>query len=96
MEINFKVICVDAANRPNEIPTSKWVEKDEPYTVIKAEYMNIQNGLLGFELAELDISGCFPYVNFASNRFRPYTKDDEAAMEAVKDLLLEIDVEEYA
>jgi len=85
----FKVVCIDAGGRPNEIPNNLWVVKDEVYEVIKVEYMNIQNRLLGFELNELDISGCFPYTRFAATRFRPYTKDDKEAAEAVEQLLEE-------
>jgi hypothetical protein len=90
--MNFKVVCIDASNRPNDIPNILWIEKDEVYTVIKAEYMNIQNKILGFELAEKDLSDCFPYSCFVATRFRPYTKDDEAAIAAVKDLLLEVEI----
>jgi hypothetical protein len=83
----FKVICIDDTSRPNEIPTSKWIKKDETYTVIKAEHMNVQNRLVGFELAEIDINDCFPYTRFSSNRFRPVSEDDIKAEEAVKELL---------
>jgi hypothetical protein len=51
--------------------------------------MNMQDRLLGLELEELDISGCFPYTRFAYTRFRPFTKQDEEAEEAVKELLKE-------
>ncbi len=87
--MNFKVVCVNAQGRPNEIPTSKWVAKDETYTVIKADYLNVQNGLLGFKLKEVNIDDCFPYQYFASNRFRPLTEDDANAEKAVKELLKE-------
>ena len=86
----FKVVCIDDTNKPNEIPNNLWIKKDDVYTVVNAEYMNVQNRLLGFELAEKDINGCFPYTRFSYTRFRPFTKDDEAAIEAVKDLLDEL------
>lgn len=85
----FKVIAVDAANRPNEIPTSKWIEKDEVYTVTEMAYMNIQNKLLGFKLEEINIDDCFPYQFFAARRFRPLTEDDVMAAEKVEELLLQ-------
>jgi len=91
MNKNFKVVCIDSNNRPNDIPISKWLVKDDTYTVTNAEYMNQQNKMLGFELAELDISKCFPYTRFAANRFRPFTKEDEAALVAVAELLEEFD-----
>tara|TARA_R110002167_G_scaffold174781_1_gene373722 strand:+ start:2324 stop:2602 length:279 start_codon:yes stop_codon:yes gene_type:complete len=85
----MKIVCVNAENKPNEIPNNLWVVKDEVYTVINAEHMNIQNRLLGFELEEIDISGCFPYTRFSANRFRPFTKQDEDALKAVESLLEE-------
>ena len=91
MEIEFKVVCIDASNKPNDIPNNKWVKKDETYTVVNAEFMNMQNRLLGFELAEIDLTGCFPYTRFVASRFRPFTLDDAAAISAVEDLLKEFD-----
>lgn len=65
----MKVICVNDSNRPNEIPTSKWIKKDQEYTVINAIKCNIQGGILGFELEEIDLKGCEPYLYFAAHRF---------------------------
>jgi len=85
----MRVVAINVSNRPNEIPINLWIEKDSVYTVINAEHMNMQNRLLGLELEELDISGCFPYTRFAYTRFRPFTKQDADAEEAVKELLKE-------
>lgn len=65
----FKVICLDDKNRPDGIPTSKWVKQGEPYTVIEVVKMNLQNNILGFKLAELNIDDCLPYQYFAATRF---------------------------
>lgn len=83
----FKVVAVNVDNRPNEIPISKWIEKDEVYIVTEMSYLNIQNRLLGFKLQELNIDDCFPYQFFSSNRFRLLTEEDIKAQEAVKQLL---------
>jgi hypothetical protein len=72
------------SGRPNEIPISKWIKKDEVYVVIQMDYMNIQGRILGFKLEELNIDECFPYQYFSSSRFRPYSKEDA---EAVRKLL---------
>ena len=85
----MKVVAIDVSNKPNDIPNNLWIKKDEVYTVINAEHMNIQNGLIGLELEELDISGCFPYTRFAASRFRPFTKEEAEAEDAVKELLSE-------
>jgi len=46
----MKVICINDSDRPNEIPTSKWVVKDKIYTIDKVMKMRMQNGILGFSL----------------------------------------------
>lgn len=69
MEIPFKVVCLDDSNRPNDIPLNKWVKKGETYTVIKVDYMNMQGRIIGFQLQEVDLSGCFPYTHFGAWRF---------------------------
>jgi len=71
-----KVICINAKGRPNEIPTNKWIKENEVYTVIKAIKCNPQGGLLGFELEEIDLKGCEPYLYFAANRFAPLVPDE--------------------
>ena len=85
----FKVICIDDKNRPDGIPISQWVKKNDEYTVIKADFLNAQNRVLGFKLEEKNIDSCFPYQYFAANRFRPKTEDDVKAEEAVQELLSE-------
>lgn len=63
------MICINDANRPDGIPTSKWVKKGQEYTVIEVSKMRIQGGMLGFKLEEVNIDDCFPYQYFAANRF---------------------------
>jgi len=69
MMIPCKIICLDDSNRPNDIPISKWIKRNEIYTLIRIDKMNMQNGELGFELEEIDLSDCFPYTRFAAYRF---------------------------
>jgi len=69
MEIPFKAYCVNDADKPEDIPTSKWVKKDTLYTVIDVKKMLIQGGKLGFKLAEINLDGCAPYEYYAANRF---------------------------
>lgn len=65
----FKVVCIDDRDRPGDVPNTKWVKKGKIYTVISIEKMNMQNGQIGFELEEIDLSDCFPYTRFAAWRF---------------------------
>ena len=85
----FKVVAINVQGRPESIPTSKWIIKDEIYTVSQMDYLNIQGRLLGFKLEEINIDDCFPYQYFSADRFRPFTKEDAEAEEAVRKLLEE-------
>ena len=85
----FKVVAINTQGRPNEIPTSQWIEKDEVYTVLQMDYMNMQGRMLGFKLEEVNIDNCFPYQYFSADRFRPFSEEDAKAEEAVKKLLEE-------
>ncbi len=87
--MEFKVVCIDDSCRPNDIPTSKWIERNEVYTVIQADFLNAQNGVLGFKLKEKNLDNCFPYQYFAARIFRPLTRLDLEAEKAVKQLLEE-------
>ncbi len=75
MNLPFKVICLDDSNRPESIPTSKWIKKGESYTVIKIGKLLIQNGLVGFKLQEVNIDDCYPYQFFSAKRFGIPTPD---------------------
>ena len=85
----YKVECVNDQGKPNDIPNNQWIKKGNQYTVIKADYLNMQNRILGFQLEEVSLEGCFPYLYFAANRFKPLTEDDVNAEETVKELLEE-------
>lgn len=61
------VKCIDNKNKPNEIPTSKWVKKDQEYNVI--EIVTDREGVEGYILEEIDLTGCLPYNFFAAYRF---------------------------
>lgn len=85
----FKVVAVNTNGRPESIPTSKWIVKDEVYTVIQMDYLNIQGRVLGFKLEEINIDDCFPYQYYSADRFQPFTEEDAEAEEAVRKLLEE-------
>jgi hypothetical protein len=96
MKLPFKVICIHDEERPNDIPTSKWVVKGNEYTVITMERMNMQGGKIGYELEEIDLAKCcFPYTRFGAWRFAiplsQFThgiKEKEAPVEEEKELEL--------
>ena len=62
-------ICINDRLKPDEIPQSKWVVKDQEYHITHV-YNNIhENGIKGAELFEHDISECAPYNCYRLDRF---------------------------
>lgn len=82
--MNFEVICINDNGFVNEIPFSKRPIKGNKYTVIRLDYINQQNRILGVQLAEIDLSDCFPYTYFRADRFAPCTTIDEEELEISK------------
>lgn len=73
----MKVMCIDDSARPESIPLSYWIVKDNIYTVINA--FKDMNGVELVQLAEKDLVSLGGlYKGFASSRFKPLeTKKDE-------------------
>jgi hypothetical protein len=92
----FKVLCINSANKPDGIPTSKWITKGQEYTVIEVSKMRIQGNLLGYKLAEIDLDSCFPYQYFAANRFGiivKYNVEDTWVEEKLEKIMREAEKE---
>ena len=85
----FKVVCINDSNRPDGIPTSKWVKKGVTYTVIQVMKMRMQGGMLGFKLDEINLDQYFPYQYFAANRFAVIVGDGNYWAQQELDRLLE-------
>lgn len=62
------LLCIDAKNRPNEIPESKWLEEDEIYTLEKPWWNPITKELM-FQIKEIQLPP--EYKGFAAWRLRP-------------------------
>ena len=85
----YKVICINASNKPKEVPVGSWIEKDETYTVVGASNMARQRMTLGYKLKEVLFPQNCEYQYYAASRFRPLTDDDIAAEAALEELLEE-------
>jgi hypothetical protein len=72
----IKVTCIRDNGRPNEIPSTKWLKRGTEYTVVNVMKCNVQGGILGFELAEISLKGCEPYLYFSADRFGIPVDDD--------------------
>ena len=74
------VECINDSNRPNEVPTSRWIKKGNKYNIIQVAYMTQQN-IYGCKLEEINNDDLYPYSYFALTRFA-VTKDEvEEAVE---------------
>jgi len=73
-------------------PPQLWIEKNEVYTVVDAKYLARQHMTIGYKLAEIDLPEDSVYQYFLSNRFRPYSDEDEMLEAALEELLEETEV----
>lgn len=88
--VNIPVICINDSDRPAEIPTSKWITKGKPYTIIEFMVLNIQNKAIGVRLAEVSLEACFPYKYYLLSRFGiPVAQYEAEAQDAINKLLEE-------
>jgi hypothetical protein len=83
--IPFKVICINDAGLPDQLPLNKRVVEGQVYTVIEIAHMQLQS-ILGYKLAEID--SFFPYEYFKASRFLPL--QEQEVKEEVKELELTI------
>lgn len=92
--MNYRVICIDAKNRPSNIPIENWIEEGETYTVIDAANMAKQGMVLGVKLSEISLPPTSEFEYYLADRFRPVSEEDLEAEEAVRQLIEESFMEE--
>lgn len=81
----IQCLCIDDSNRPKEIPESKWVKKDNLYTIIKVTIHPLQDNIQGCELAEISLDEtCLPYEYYRLSRFAIQEEDVDALKELIK------------
>ena len=88
----MRVVCINDSDRPNDIPTSKWVTKGQIYTVIKVSKMVMQGNILGVQLQEIDLSDCVPHLFFAASRFAEIEPSKKLEEEKVEELEKELEL----
>ena len=65
------VICINDADKPDQISAEQWIKKGEKYTVVKVVKLKIGNKL-AFSLDEKPLSeDNFPYEYWNAERFAP-------------------------
>lgn len=91
----MKVICINNSNKPNNIPSSEWIELGGIYTVTKVKSMGLQPGKLGFLLKEVQLSELsFPYEMYDAERFlpvqsHPLKQNQESIEEPIEEIIEE-------
>jgi hypothetical protein len=87
----MQVICINALNKPKQIPENKWVKEGEIYTVIGLVRLNVQANKVGLVLEEIDLDdSCFPYHYFDADRFAPALNIDLTVAAEKEELNLEV------
>lgn len=84
----MKVLCINDKNRPAELPTSKWIKKDEIYTVIDVIKCTSQGGIFGYVLEEIDLKGYEPYMCFSAHRFALPIEDKVIKEEILEEIMI--------
>ena len=68
----MKVICIDADNKPKNVPIEEWVQEGDMYTVTRIVRMGLQKNTYGYLLKEIQLSSrSFPYELYDAIRFLP-------------------------
>lgn len=84
----MKVIAKIVTGRPDGVPISKWIKKNEIYTVVKKVTMVFQGSVQAYQLAEIDMTDCYPYLYFAAYRFIPLVEQPEKELENIEELVI--------
>lgn len=66
----MKAICIDSANKPENISDYEWIEEGTVYTIIEVVEMGLQKGKLGIALEEIELTDASaPYKYYSLERF---------------------------
>lgn len=76
-------ICINAKNRPKEVPPQMWISEGMEYTITHVAVMLKQNRLQGCLLKEVQLKGCDPYEYYALARFGVTLENLEKLMELI-------------
>jgi hypothetical protein len=64
----IECLCIDAKNRPEEVPMKKWISEGMKYHITHVYYHSMQ-GIQGCSLHEVRLKDCPPYNAFKLSRF---------------------------
>lgn len=92
----MRVICIDADNKPKNVPIEEWVKEGDTYTVTRIVRMGLQKETYGFLLKEVQLSSrSFPYELYDASRFLPIDllsqiKEEKKEEVTIEDACLEL------
>lgn len=89
-----EVLCINSKDKPDEIPLSRWIQKDFKYNITHI-YFHPNQGIQGVDLAEVKLTPeCYPYVTYKLSRFGVTLENLEKLRQLAKDCteLNEIDI----
>ena len=92
----MKVICIDADNKPKNVPVEEWIQEGDTYTVTRIVRMGLQKNTYGYLLKEVQLSSrSFPYELYDATRFLPIDllsniKEEEKEEVIIEEAYLEL------
>ena len=85
----MKAICIDSANKPENISDYEWIEEGTVYTIIEVVEMGLQKGKLGIALEEIELTDASaPYKYYSLERFLLVPDDMTMTVENVMDSII--------
>ncbi|MCE3278059.1 MAG: hypothetical protein K0S44_250 [Bacteroidetes bacterium] len=76
-------ICIDAKNKPTEIPNGMWISEGFEYHITHVYFLTKQQ-IQGVLLQEVKLKGCKPYETYRLNRFAFTQEALEKLIELIK------------
>lgn len=83
---HIHVLCINDKDYPSEIPVSKRAVKGQEYTITKIDKLLGMGGIMGVQLAEIDLSDCAPFLYFAASRFAPIVYPEPVEIEELESI----------
>ena len=87
----MKAICIDSANKPENISEYEWIEEGMVYTIIEVVEMGLQEGKLGIALEEVELTeASAPYKYYSLERFLLVPDEIKMTVERVMETKLKL------
>ena len=80
----MRAICIDSANKPENISEYEWIEEGMVYTITEVVEMGLQKNKLGIALEEIELTeASAPYKYYSLERFLLVPDDIKMTLERV-------------